>query len=115
MVLHVLVYVVDPAGIPRTSGVVHVGSGQEAVLECEVDANPVETDIVKWSRPNFDVAGRTSIKLDDLAPVSRNRAISRLTVHAVTKADAGSFYCEANNGIGSGITSIVELLVKCKF
>lgn len=89
-------------------------SGQDAVLECEVDANPIEGDIVKWSRPNFDMAGRTSLRLDDLAPAVRNRAVSRLTVRAVTKADAGSFYCEANNGFGTAITSVVELLIKCE-
>lgn len=104
---------IDPAGIPRTSGSLTVDSGQNAVLECEVDANPIDENTVKWSRANFDMS-RTTTTLDQTV-TARNRAVSKLTVNGVTKTDAGQFYCEASNGLGSAITSVVELLIKCTY
>ena len=96
----------DAAGISRTSGSMTVEQGIDAVLECAVDANPVIDNIVTWSRDGFDMS-RTFVELVG--------SVSKFTVKGTRKEDVGTFKCEANNGIGGTVTSLVELLVKCMY
>ena len=84
-----------------------VNPGQTAELICEVDANPITADTVKWTRDGFDFDGRTKIT------ASGNKFY--LNVINVTEADEGKFSCKVNNGIGDEVTNTTFLLVRRKY
>ncbi len=81
--------------------------GENAELVCEVDANPITVDTVKWIREGFDMDARAL-----LTNVSSSRFF--LTVINVTEADAGQFTCQVNNGIGDLVSNTTFLLVRRK-
>lgn len=84
-----------------------VSSGDVAVLECLVDANPLSVDdLITWSRPGYDM---TRVVIE--AP-SVDR--SRLTITSVERRDAGPFQCNAFNGVGAVSSAAAQLVVKCK-
>ena len=84
-----------------------VNPGQTAELMCEVDANPITADTVKWTRDGFDFDGRTKIA------ASGNKFY--LNVINVTESDEGKFSCKVNNGIGDEVTNTTFLLVRRKY
>ena len=84
-----------------------VNPGQNAELICEVDANPITADTVKWTRDGFDFDGRTKMT------ASGNKFY--LNVINVTEADEGKFSCKVNNGIGDEVTNTTFLLVRRKY
>ena len=98
-------FLTDPAGIEKvTSGVV-VDQNDKAVFECVADANPVEDDMIKWSRTGYDM---------DRVVQTYENGKSTMTISNVTKIDSGVFVCTVNNGIGKPATANAEFIVKCK-
>lgn len=82
-----------------------VDQGSNAFLECQVDANPLTDDVIRWQRPNFDMS-RTKQSIEN--------GRSYLIMNNVTREDSGIFYCVADNGIGSEAQKSSILLVKRK-
>lgn len=83
-----------------------VDEGSNAFLECQVDANPLTDDVIRWQRSNFDM-GRTRQSIEN--------GRSYLIINNVTKEDSGIFLCVADNGIGSEAQKASTLLVKRKY
>ena len=77
-------------------------------MVCNVDANPINPDTVKWIRDGFDFAAKAK-----LANVSNTNFF--LTILNVTESDAGKFKCEVNNGIGEAVSNTTFLLVRREF
>ena len=78
--------------------------GEDGVLKCSVDANPITETTLSWHRDSFDLASsRVSV-------FSRN-GTSYLTVHNATRQDSGQFQCRADNGVGQAAAT-ATLLVK---
>ena len=84
-----------------------VGDGDTAVLECQVNANPLGVErLITWSRPGYDM----SRAVIEAPSVDR----SRLRIAGVERLDAGTFHCNAFNGIGDVSTAVAQLVVKCE-
>ena len=81
--------------------------GSTAKLECQADANPVVTDMIRWQREGYEM-------MDGKVEQTFEEEKSYLTVYNVTKADSGSFKCIAQNGIGTANIKVADLVVKCK-
>ncbi|XP_050438831.1 nephrin [Adelges cooleyi] len=88
--------------VTDTSAAVVVKGGEEAVLWCKIDGYPLSPVHISWTRPNFTFDKRTFVELKD--------GTSYLTIHNVTKEDAGSFECAVNNGVGN-ISSLSAVLI----
>ena len=94
----------DAPDIVSVPTVVAAALGEDAVLECTADANPLSRDTVTWSRSGFDFSsGRVSR--------TAGNGSSVLTIRNVTREDAGLFLCRANNGIGM-VNASAALLVE---
>ena len=94
----------DGPELVSAPGVSLVSPGEDGVLTCSVDANPITENTLSWHRDSFDWASsRVSV-------FSRN-GTSYLTVHNVTKEDTGQFQCRADNGVGQAAAT-AALLVK---
>ncbi|KAL8624534.1 hypothetical protein ACOMHN_005836 [Nucella lapillus] len=78
--------------------------GGTANFTCQADANPVTPNMITWTRPGFDMAGKTRQRLEG--------SKSTLTVHELVRADTGSFSCVADNGIDRPATRTAQLIVK---
>ncbi|XP_050530864.1 nephrin-like [Daktulosphaira vitifoliae] len=94
------------ATVTNASVGVVVTGGQAAILWCNIDGFPLGAEHVTWTRPDFDFDGRTSA-------VFRNKT-SYLTIINATRADAGSFDCVANNGLGNVSSLSASLVVEHK-
>ena len=94
----------DPPEVVSISNVSMVLPGEDGILKCSVDANPIDDEMITWYREGFDLSsGRVST-------FTRN-GTSYLTVHNATKEDIGQFQCRADNGVGQA-TATAALLVK---
>ena len=82
-----------------------VSPNQTAQLVCTVDANPIKEDTIKWVREGYDLGGggRAKTTLDGNTLY--------LTIVNATEADAGSFECVVNNGIGGAEVRNASFLV----
>lgn len=101
----VVLNVLYAASITMATELAVVDQGSNAFLECQVDANPVSNDVIRWQRANFDM-GRTRQSVEN--------GRSYLIIHNVTREDSGIFLCVADNGIGNEATRASILLVKHK-
>ena len=94
--------------IIESTDYITIDKGQNAELMCKIDANPINTDTVKFTREGFDFESRTKVTTIS----GRN---FYLTVYNVTEADAGKFTCEVNNGVGETVSNSSFLLVRRKY
>lgn len=83
-----------------------VDQGSNAFLECQVDANPLSDDVIRWQRPNFDMS-RTRSSIEN--------GRSYLIINNVTREDSGVFLCVADNGIGNEAQKTSTLVVKREY
>ena len=97
-----------------------VGSGDTAILECSINANPVKYEGIRWERE--DMSGNLSPLLDGLEGVKikvagsgDNNVTTTLTIHDVSVAKAGRIWCVASNDIGQEARQETYLLVKSKY
>ena len=93
-----------------------VGPGEPAHLECAVDANPMDTNTIRWERKGYDMTQRTKTTMgaptttllsnphgnsvNSVFTPSQNIGVVLLTVLNATAQDSGEFWCVASNGIG---------------
>ncbi|XP_069796118.1 nephrin isoform X2 [Narcine bancroftii] len=95
---------------PRVSSIsdpteVEVGGSVEMV--CTVDANPVRSGMVRW---NWVGRGR---EVNDGDQIFEGNT-TRLVLGEVTRSDAGTYQCSADNGIKPGVTASARLIVLFK-
>ncbi|KAG8327858.1 hypothetical protein J6590_009661 [Homalodisca vitripennis] len=77
--------------------------GQPAILDCKVEGFPQPT--VLWKKVSGEVLGHyRDISTGVLANGS-------LLIESVRQEDQGQYLCEASNGIGEGLSSVVTLTV----
>ena len=110
-----------------------VGQGEPALLECAVDANPLNNHTIRWERKNYDMAGRTktsmgsptsmassmlssssmvtSNSVNSLFGSQENVGVVMLTVLNATAEDSGEFWCVASNGLGGQIARNASFLL----
>ena len=110
-----------------------VGQGEPALLECAVDANPLNNHTIRWERKNYDMAGRTktsmgsptsmassmlssssmvtSKSVNSLFGGQENVGVVMLTVLNATAEDSGEFWCVASNGLGGQIARNASFLL----
>ncbi|XP_030244136.1 nephrin isoform X2 [Drosophila navojoa] len=78
--------------------------GEQAVLACQVQARPLEAAHVRWSRPGYDFATRTSSSFEN------NTAL--LHIDNVQRGDIGNFTCTVDNQRGPPASHNVVLVVQ---
>ncbi|XP_054719088.1 nephrin-like [Uloborus diversus] len=93
------------ASITMATDLALVDQGSNAFLECQVDANPLGDDVIRWDRANFDMSR---------ARQSFENGRSYLIINNVTRDDSGVFLCIADNGIGAEAQKASTLIVKHK-
>ncbi|XP_055938972.1 nephrin-like isoform X2 [Argiope bruennichi] len=101
----VVLNVLYGASISMATEYALVDQGSNAFLECQVDANPLSDDVIRWQRPNFDMS-RTRQSIEN--------GRSYLIINNVTREDSGIFLCVADNGIGNEAQKASTLVVKHK-
>lgn len=81
--------------------------GEQAVLACQVQARPLEAAHVRWSRPGYDFATRTTSSFEN------NTAL--LHIDNVQRGDIGNFTCTVDNQRGPPASRNVVLVVQSKW
>lgn len=101
-----------------------VDQGTNAYLSCQVDANPITEDMIRWRRRTVcnsldsDEADDGVIIEDSpnsermRQTVEKNRCF--LIIYNVSREDSGCFDCVAFNGIGERDLATANLVVKRK-
>ena len=80
--------------------------GETAILYCDVTARPQPTGFVKLKRDKTVIIGSV---------FDEHEGRLRYNIQNITRHDAGSYLCEADNGIGNSSTKAIDLIVFCKF
>ncbi|BFZ25572.1 hypothetical protein BsWGS_28611 [Bradybaena similaris] len=80
-----------------------LNEGDTAVLFCKADANPLTSDIITWSREDFDMS-RTKARTEG--------DTSYLSIGNLSREDSGIFRCTADNRVGSPDTKSAKLVVR---
>ena len=102
-----------------------VGQGEDALLECQVDASPLTRHTIQWERAGYDMAAKTKATTglpststgsdSEEDEGNSNVGVVLLTVLNVTSTDSGSFACVAENGVGDSVVmNQTYLLVRRK-
>lgn len=81
--------------------------GEQAVLACQVQARPLEAGHVRWTRPGYDFATRTTSTYENNT--------SFLYIENVQRSDIGNFTCTVDNQRGSAASQNVLLVVQSKW
>jgi len=96
-----------PAAIKSLTNNVVVNLTGTALLECTVDANPLDVPaLITWTKVELG-QNMTRVTIEDVVP-----GTSRLRIVRAVKEDSGIFRCTASNGIGTPAVGIAELLVQ---
>ncbi|OWF40059.1 Nephrin [Mizuhopecten yessoensis] len=92
------------ASITTITSPVEEEIGGAAFFECIADANPITSNMITWSRSDFDMS-KTKQAFEN------NKG--HLTVYELEKTDTGTFTCTADNQIGQ--PSVMEAILIVKF
>ena len=95
---------VEPANLTALEG------EEDVRLVCLVDANPGNVTSVRWFRDGEEVQ-----QDDRTMMVAEEEEDPVLVLNPVTRQDAGSFHCTAENGVGLGESSPAVLSLLCRF
>lgn len=84
-------------------------TGRQTVIHCQADGFP--EPIIEWKRA---ISNSPSSPYKALSPDGRIHRLENgsLEIRVVDKMDGGSYMCQASNGIGAGISTVVELRVR---
>ncbi|XP_021370011.1 hemicentin-1-like [Mizuhopecten yessoensis] len=85
-----------------------VTTGNNAVLQCSVSANPAVTNVF-WQKLLNNVY--TTLTMGTGAYSGSTTSSPTLTVLSANSDDAGSYLCKASNSVGTGQSSVVTLTV----
>lgn len=110
----------DAASIKKITELVLADVGRNAYLECQVDANPVTSDMITWKKRTNMTSDEAAVPLSDSnetdprirTTIEENRSF--LIIYNVSREDSGTFDCIASNGIGEAASGTATLLVKHK-
>lgn len=80
--------------------------GEQAVLSCQIQANPLEAGHVRWTRPGYDFTMRTTTTFENNT--------SFLYIENVQRSDIGNFTCIVDNQRGAAATQNVLLVVQSR-
>uniref|UniRef100_A0A182M318 Nephrin n=1 Tax=Anopheles culicifacies TaxID=139723 RepID=A0A182M318_9DIPT len=92
------------ATIKSISKPVIVNPGEDAILNCTVDGNPLTPEHVRWERSGYDLKAKTT--------TGYANATGTLVVKDVQREDVGNFRCIADNHVGQPASRDVLLIVK---
>ncbi|XP_063872912.1 cell adhesion molecule Dscam2-like [Scylla paramamosain] len=95
---------------PRDVSVIR---GEDAILTCQATGFPEPTVTWRRARPGPAKGMYSSVDVDVgvSLPLSRSWGNGTLVVGSVTEEAEGDYLCEANNGVGTGLSQIVNLQV----
>ncbi|XP_042228251.1 LOW QUALITY PROTEIN: Down syndrome cell adhesion molecule-like protein Dscam2 [Homarus americanus] len=101
---------------------VSVIRGKDAILTCHATGFPEPTVTWRKTRPGpgkrvysgvgMNVGMGVGMGLGVGVPISRTWSNGTLMVGAATEEAEGSYLCEANNGVGAGLSAIINLQVQ---
>ncbi|KAG7165542.1 Down syndrome cell adhesion molecule-like protein 2-like 10, partial [Homarus americanus] len=104
---------------------VSVIRGKDAILTCHATGFPEPTVTWRKTRPGpgkrvysgvgMNVGMGVGMGLGVGVPISRTWSNGTLMVGAATEEAEGSYLCEANNGVGAGLSAIINLQVQGKW
>ncbi|XP_049289037.1 nephrin-like isoform X2 [Anopheles funestus] len=92
------------ATIKSISKPVIVNPGEDAILNCTVDGNPLTPEHVRWERNGYDLKVKTT--------TAYANATGTLVVKDVHREDVGNFRCIVDNHVGEPANRDVLLIVK---
>ncbi|XP_052891416.1 nephrin-like [Anopheles moucheti] len=92
------------ATIKSISKPVIVNPGEDAILNCTVDGNPLTPEHVRWERTGYDLKAKTT--------AAYANATGALVVKDAHREDVGNFRCIADNHVGEPAGRDVLLIVK---
>ena len=82
-----------------------ITEGDDVVLSCTADANPIPPDYITWER----VGSTGSLSS------CYNNGTSTLTLRSINREQAGSYRCRADNGVSPVVySSPIQTIVHCK-
>nr|XP_015838893.1 PREDICTED: Down syndrome cell adhesion molecule isoform X21 [Tribolium castaneum] len=113
----------NPAGITHQSAILHVNvpprwileptdkafaQGSDAAVECKADGFP--RPVVTWKR----ATGVSPGDYKDFKPNNPDIKVEdgTLTINNIQKTNEGYYLCEAVNGIGSGLSAVIQISVQ---
>ncbi|XP_035898919.1 nephrin-like isoform X2 [Anopheles stephensi] len=102
--INITVQVKYAATIKSISEPVIVNPGEDAVLNCTVDGNPLTPEHVRWERKGYDLKAKTT--------TAYANATSTLVVKDAQREDVGNFRCIADNRVADPAARDVLLIVK---
>ncbi|XP_062278455.1 nephrin [Scomber scombrus] len=93
-------------GVKAEKDPVFVNLGETADLICVADANPIIPDMFSWKW-----LGEEEVEMGE---ETQEEESGLMTIHNVTRADAGLYQCIVNNGIAPPASADVQLVVQFK-
>ncbi|XP_061513195.1 nephrin isoform X1 [Anopheles gambiae] len=92
------------ATIKAISEHVTVDPGEDAILNCTVDGNPLTPDHIRWERDGYDLRAKTT--------TGYANGTGTLVVKDAQREDVGNFRCIADNRVAAPESRNVLLIVK---
>uniref|UniRef100_A0A182I5V6 Uncharacterized protein n=3 Tax=Anopheles arabiensis TaxID=7173 RepID=A0A182I5V6_ANOAR len=92
------------ATIKAISELVTVDPGEDAILNCTVDGNPLTPDHIRWERDGYDLRAKTT--------TGYANGTGTLVVKDAQREDVGNFRCIADNRVAAADSRNVLLIVK---
>ncbi|RWS11782.1 Down syndrome cell adhesion molecule-like protein Dscam2, partial [Dinothrombium tinctorium] len=84
--------------------------GRTAIVDCQADGFPPPR--IRWSKAEgFLQTPPSEFKAINSSPHLRVFENGSLAIHNTQKSDAGYYLCQANNGIGAGLSKVLKLTV----
>lgn len=81
--------------------------GENMILSCNADGNPVPT--ISWTRNGYPVDTSND------ARISMSADKRQLNILNVTRTDSGEYRCVANNSLGNNISDAAFIDIQCKY
>ncbi|XP_042865020.1 Down syndrome cell adhesion molecule-like protein Dscam2 [Penaeus japonicus] len=93
---------------PRDVSVIR---GEDALLTCEAMGFPQPSVTWRRTRPGNDKNLFNNVGMGVSIPLSRKWGNGSLLISSATEEAEGSYMCEASNGVGTGLSAIINLQV----
>lgn len=84
-------------------------TGRDIFIHCQADGFP--DPVIQWKRASGDNLS-SPFQLIQFDGRFRQWANNTLEIKSTDKSDAGYYMCSAENGIGNGISTIIEIQIR---